>query len=182
MDKPIITLTHQEMLKLFTENQTKIKMPSRPKFQFWLKKTLATLKPKLKEGRLELFFVTSREIRKLNKLYRGQDKSTDVLSFSFMEGLRFPGDDLAGQIFIEPARAKKQALSHGATWSDELEFLFVHALLHVFGFDHENETDFRLMFGLQVHIMPGQKWANFAEQIHLENFGGRGGEAGNRGQ
>lgn len=170
------------MIKLMVENQTRSRLPSRLALSFWLKTTLAMLKPKLKEGRIELFFITPLKIKKLNKLYRGQDKITDVLSFSFIEGPRFPNDDLIGQIFIAPDRAKKQASQHGVAWKEELEFLFVHALLHVFGYDHENAPDFRKMFGLQAQIMPGRKWANFVNQIHLEHFGGRDAEEGHHGQ
>jgi rRNA maturation RNase YbeY len=99
-----------------------------------------------------------------------------------MEAERFPGDDLAGQIFIEPITAKKQAAEKNVIWKDEMEYLFVHALLHLFGYDHENETDFRNMFGLQGKIMPGQKWATFEDQILRESFGGRGASAGNHEQ
>ncbi|MCC6643274.1 rRNA maturation RNase YbeY, partial [Candidatus Peregrinibacteria bacterium] len=126
---------------------------------------------KMVKGRIELYFVDSEQIKKLNKKYRGKDKVTDVLSFSFLEGEHFPGEDLVGEIFIDPITAKKQAESHGMKWQEELEFLFVHALLHVFGYDHENKRDFRLMFGLQAQIMPDRKWGRFVEQIYRESFG-----------
>lgn len=166
-------------LHLIIENNSKVRLPGNLKMEKWLRKTAKLLQTKAifkklkeeEEGRIELYFVDSLAIKKLNKKYRDKNKVTDVLSFSFLEGDKFPGEDLVGEIFIDPITAKKQAENHGMKWEEELEFLFVHALLHVFGYDHENEKDFRLMFGLQAQIMPDRKWGRFVEQIYRESFG-----------
>jgi len=69
-------------------------------------------------------------IRKLNREYRGKDKPTDVLSFTF-------GDqDLLGEIYISLQRAKVQAAAYGLTYDEELKRLLVHGLLHLMGYDH----------------------------------------------
>jgi probable rRNA maturation factor len=159
------------MIKLSRENQTSLKLPAGLKFRHWLEATLKILGETGREGMIELSFVLPDRIKSLNKAYRQTDKTTDVLSFSFINESAFPTDNLIGQIFIEPVTAKKQAAEKGVLWKDELEFLFVHALLHVFGYDHETEEDFNDMFGLQARIMPGQKWGSFVEQIRRENFG-----------
>jgi len=162
------------MLKLAKRNLTKVKLPAGLELKKWLEKTLEVLGEGDLKGELDLDFVEPEEIRKLNREFRGQDKVTDVLSFSFLEEQDFPKDNLVGQIFLEPLTAKKQAEEHGVSWKDEMEFLFVHALLHVFGYDHEEEKDFNEMYALQARIMPGPKWVNFVEQIRQESFGGRG--------
>ena len=166
-------------MRLTINNSTKIKIPGRLRFKYWLEKTLTVLtetdqgepKGETQKGIIELSFVEPEAIRRLNKQFRGVDKPTDVLSFSFLGQGKFPGDTLAGEIFIEPEIAQKQAADHGVEWREEIEFLFVHALLHVFGYDHEKEADFRRMYELQAQIMPGPKWANFVNQISLESFG-----------
>lgn len=158
-------------IKLLIENLSKQEIPDEIKLEMWMKKTLEVLKEKNLSGRIELFFVEAKKMQALNKEYRNQDKVTDVLSFSFLEGERFPGEDLVGQIFIEPLIAKNQAMEHGATWAEEIEFLFVHALLHVFGYDHEKKGDFKEMFDLHAKIMPDQKWANSVKKIYQEYFG-----------
>lgn len=165
------------MIKLLIENQSNQDIPKELDLNGWLEKCLQILKRAnrgksvIKEGVLEMYFVDSESIRKLNSEHRGKDSPTDVLSFSFLEGQKFPGDNLVGQIFLEPQIAQKQALDHGVSWADEIEFLFVHAVLHVFGYDHENPEDFREMFGLQEKIMPDQRWVNYADQIFREYFG-----------
>lgn len=166
------------MMQLERKNLSGIKLPGGADFEGWLKKSVSVLKKakllpagEAPKGLLELYFVETAEIRKLNKKFRGKDKETDVLSFSFIEGNEFPRDNLVGQIFIAPLIAKKQAHDHKLSWREELEFLFVHGLLHVFGLDHEKAADFEKMFKLHAQIMPDQKWGNFVEKIYQEYFG-----------
>lgn len=163
-------------MQLEKKNLSGIKLPGGADFEGWLERSMeilrkAKLVPVGAKGLLELYFVESREIQKLNRKFRGKNKETDVLSFSFIEGDEFPINNLVGQIFIAPLIAKKQALDHGLSWREELEFLFVHGLLHVFGSDHEKAADFEKMFALHAQIMPDQKWGNFVEKIYQEYFG-----------
>lgn len=170
-------------MKIVMENLTREKLPGRLRLQFWLTKCLEVLAASGNEGGrgmlshgtgeevIEVNFVSSDEIRRLNKRFRRIDKVTDVLSFSFLGRGSFPGDNLVGQIFIEPVTAQKQAAEHSVSLREEIEFLFVHALLHLFGYDHETEADFKQMYDLQARIMPGPKWATFADQIARESFG-----------
>lgn len=92
-------------------------------------------------------FVDEREIRRLNKQYRGKDKVTDVLSF----GAEKP--DGSGEILICYAQARRQAkeLRHSAR--EEILFLLVHGLLHLSGLDHETPTDAERMFPLQAKLL-----------------------------
>ncbi len=82
---------------------------------------------------IELILTTDEEIRKLNKLYRNIDKPTDVLSFP-LENL--PGMPL-GSIVISLDTAKEAAEKFGHSLNDEIKLLFIHALLHLLGYDHE---------------------------------------------
>ncbi len=159
------------MLNLIINNQTNILIPKNLNFKIWINKTLEILQCKDLKGDLELNFIDEKTIQNLNKQFRNIDKRTDILSFSFLEGNNFPKDNLVGQLFLEPITINKQADSHKVDFKDEIEFLFVHGLLHIFGYDHENEADFREMFGLHAQIMPDPKWQSFVKQIALENFG-----------
>jgi probable rRNA maturation factor len=114
----------------------------------WLK----ALKPLLKKEKLKLnpkleftiLFVDQREMRKLNKTYRGKDYATDVLSFD--------GDSEAsfGELVISPQVIKRQAKEHGLSLQDELGYMVLHGVLHLLGFDHEkNKREANRMFTLQ---------------------------------
>lgn len=92
-------------------------------------------------------------IRKLNKSYRGMDDSTDVLSFEndyidLETGSRFIGD-----IVISIETAEFQAGERGFSLQQEMEMLFVHALLHLYGYDHMEEADLEDMSALQDEIL-----------------------------
>ena len=109
-------------------------------------------------GRIGLSLVDDDTIRKINKNYRKKDVPTDVVSLSYTENacnkaVSFPVDDLIGEIFISVDTAKKQAGEYGWSFKEELIFLFVHGLLHVFGFDHLNDRDKKVMFAMQDKIL-----------------------------
>lgn len=163
-------------MKLSVNNSANRQVPAKLRLKYWLGRTLEVMGEEADlqneaEGVIELEFVGGSRMRDVNRQFRGIDRETDVLSFSFLGQESFPGDNLVGQIFIEPEIAKKQAAEQGVSWQDEVEFLFVHALLHIFGFDHETEADFKRMYGLQAQIMPGPKWASFVDQIARQSFG-----------
>ena len=99
---------------------------------------------------VELVFVDSGEIQRLNRETRGIDKVTDVLSYPALElvkGEPLKGEDypwdidedgnlLIGSIAICTARAKEQAEEYGHSYERELHYLLVHGILHCLGYDH----------------------------------------------
>lgn len=107
---------------------------------------------------VHLVLVDDRLIKKLNREYRGKAKATDVLSFSYIEESSFPEKNLIGEIAISIPTAKKQAREHHKTLAQEVQFLFVHGLLHIFGYDHEETNDRREMFDLQDEILQTKSW------------------------
>lgn len=103
----------------------------------------------------EIIFVSSDEIRDLNKKHRNKDAVTDVLSFPALDGIRgkkikkqdFPydmeedGTLFIGSIVICEQRAHEQAEEYGHSYTRELHYLVVHGLCHLLGYDHEDEAD-----------------------------------------
>jgi probable rRNA maturation factor len=87
---------------------------------------------------LSVLFTGDRTMRSLNRTWRDIDRTTDVLSFSQREG-RFSGirTELLGDIVISVPQAHRQAREAGHTLTREIEFLLVHGLLHLLGYDHE---------------------------------------------
>ena len=95
-----------------------------------------------------LTLVGEEKIQQLNRDDRGIDAPTDVLSFPMQE----PGEtqaggepDLLGDVVICVPRALVQAREFGHSFRRELLYLTVHGLLHLLGYDHENETEKRKM-------------------------------------
>jgi probable rRNA maturation factor len=92
----------------------------------------------LPDAELSVLFIGDRAMRTLNRHYRGQDKTTDVLSFSLREG-RFPHiqPEMLGDIVISIPTAARQAREEGHTLIREIDRLLVHGFLHLLGHDHE---------------------------------------------
>ena len=116
----------------------------------------------------ELDFVSFRRIKRINAETRGIDKVTDVLSFPMLDGVRgkkiykkdFPFDYdpdkkaiFLGSIVICMDKVKAQAKEFGHSEERETYYLLVHALLHLFGYDHIEENDKAEMRALEEKIM-----------------------------
>jgi probable rRNA maturation factor len=91
--------------------------------------------PKLKYDEVSLSLVSDREMRVLNREWRGKDQTTDVLSFPMEE------DGHLGDVVISLEVARRQAREGGWPLSMELRRLLAHGLLHCAGHDHERPAD-----------------------------------------
>ncbi|MFA5124958.1 MAG: rRNA maturation RNase YbeY [Patescibacteria group bacterium] len=92
---------------------------------------------KIKSGEFSLVLVKSSTIKKWNRLYRGQDKITDVLSFAEAEAEFIEEKNNLGEILICVSRAKEQAKSYGWDLNQEVIRLLIHGLAHLIGYEHE---------------------------------------------
>jgi probable rRNA maturation factor len=88
------------------------------------------------DAELSLLLVSDREMRALNRRWRGRDRPTDVLSF--------PQDDargpLLGDVVISIDTARRQAAEQRTTVGREAGRLLIHGLLHLLGYDHERSV------------------------------------------
>lgn len=112
-----------------------------------LKAARIAAKCEKKSGGVSLLFTNDDDIHALNKEFRQVDKATDVLSFPSDE----PG--FLGDIAISVPCAVRQAREYGHSVEREIAFLTVHAMLHLFGYDHINESDEEVMRSRQRDIL-----------------------------
>ncbi|MCL1803568.1 MAG: rRNA maturation RNase YbeY [Eubacteriaceae bacterium] len=101
---------------------------------------------------LSVCIVSEDEIADLNEQYRGKAGPTDVLSFPMNE-IDARGVAILGDIVINPYQAQLQAGEYGHSFERELVYLGIHSLLHLVGYDHENETDKEKMREMERHLM-----------------------------
>lgn len=94
---------------------------------------------------VSITFVDDKEIRKLNKEYRGIDKSTDVLSFPLYDENEVIDNPLLGDIVISLETAKRQSKDFGHTIEREVMYLTAHSMFHLLGYDHMENDDKKLM-------------------------------------
>jgi probable rRNA maturation factor len=93
---------------------------------------------------VSVLFCGDARMRHLNRRYRGQDRSTDVLAFPAPEG------SLLGDIVVSVPYAARQARRHKEPVSRELDRLLLHGFLHLMGYDHE--TDHGQMDALEAKL------------------------------
>jgi rRNA maturation RNase YbeY len=94
---------------------------------------------------LGILFVGDQRMRGLNRRYRGQDRTTDVLAFP-MRGVPHSSSHLLGDVVIAVPTAARQAKQGHRSLDEELTVLLVHGILHLCGYDHErSETEARRM-------------------------------------
>jgi probable rRNA maturation factor len=110
------------------------------------------------QAELSILLVDEETMSSYHEKYMGEDGPTDVLSFE-MDALRPPGDGeeppegLLGDIVLCPTVTNRQAEGHGRTPAEESEYLLVHGILHLLGFDHAEPEDKADMFGLKDKII-----------------------------
>ncbi|MDI6617423.1 MAG: rRNA maturation RNase YbeY [Clostridiales bacterium] len=120
-----------------------------------------------KKCEVSIIFIDNEEIKRINKNFRGIDKITDVLSFPQIEyknnlmGSDIDNMDLntgelvLGDIAISLDRAYEQSIEYGHSFEREVAYLTVHGMLHLLGFDHETESERRIMRKEEEDILAG---------------------------
>jgi probable rRNA maturation factor len=104
----------------------------------WLTRTA----PRRACGAVTLALVADRQVRALNRRYRGVDRATDVLSFAPEPCDRnlFGPERFLGDVVIATGVAARQARAAGHSVATEYKILALHGLLHLLGYDHERDS------------------------------------------
>lgn len=97
---------------------------------------LNTIASALTDKEIELIITDKQEIQEINKAHRGVDSPTDVLSFPYEEMPMCP----LGSIVISAPHVVEISEELGHSNDDELALLFIHAILHLLGYDHEVDS------------------------------------------
>jgi probable rRNA maturation factor len=104
----------------------------------WIKTIFNQLN--LNEKSCSIFFSNSDTMKKLNHDFRGKNYVTDVLSFSQLEGEKIADSNFIGDVVICVPQAEKQAIEAGHLLCEEINFLILHSVLHLIGYDHETDN------------------------------------------
>jgi probable rRNA maturation factor len=94
--------------------------------------------PETRQKSIAIVFVSDRKMRELNKKFRGKNLTTDVLSFPYTAD-EFNSID-AGEIVISAEQALRQSIGNNLTLETEIKQLILHGILHLCGYDHENDA------------------------------------------
>lgn len=104
-------------------------------------------------GGISILLTTDEKMTYLNQCYRGENKPTNVLSFT--NGLKTVNDIPAflGDIAIGYSIALEESIKAGISLTDHTRHLLIHGCLHILGFDHENDTEAKEMENMEITIL-----------------------------
>ena len=129
---------------LISDDQRTVKVPSKVRMLI-RRSCVAVLRMENFQGSAEVSvrFVDNEQIREMNRVHRGIDSETDVLSFPLGENGVYDVDPangayILGDIVISLPKALTQAEEYGHSLEREIAFLAVHSMLHLLGYDHVN--------------------------------------------
>ena len=90
---------------------------------------------------IDLIVCYNLEIQEFNKMYRGKNSATDVLSFPIESDMIVDNHIMPlGSIVISADFVKQKAVEFNHSTEDEFVLLFIHGLLHLLGYDHETDN------------------------------------------
>jgi len=128
----------------------------------WLKGVVAAVLEEEKvspPAEVSLLVIGDAEVHRLNRDYRGKDRTTDVLSFGMIGGENgafvTPPDGVKrlGEVIISYPQAERQAKDAGHSVKAEMALLVVHGVLHLLGYNHESAADKRKMWRRQKAVL-----------------------------
>ena len=129
--KPIEVINRQRILKL---NRNQIEQLGQSVF----------LRIHRNEATATVSFIRDAMMQQLNRDYRGIDKPTDVLAFAYHEGISDNEPDLnpdfLGDVVISVETAARYAQEQNISCETEINWLVIHGLLHLAGYDHETDN------------------------------------------
>ncbi|PIR98376.1 MAG: rRNA maturation RNase YbeY [Candidatus Colwellbacteria bacterium CG10_big_fil_rev_8_21_14_0_10_41_28] len=82
---------------------------------------------------VEVYLVNGKSMRKLNREYRGKDKVTDVIAVEYPDNFPEVGTKRLGEIYLNPPEIENKPYN--------IDYAFVHGLLHLLGFNHQKKSD-----------------------------------------
>ncbi|MDP2954038.1 MAG: rRNA maturation RNase YbeY [Chloroflexota bacterium] len=118
---------------------------------------------------LSLVLAPDQIVMELNQRYLGRNEPTDVLAFPAGPLLGAPPDlpeeNYLGDVLISLPQAERQAPDYGFSTQEELELLTIHGILHLVGYDEQEEATREVMWRRQEELLKGFRTHPSAEKM-----------------
>lgn len=125
------------MVRYFFEDTDFVFKPKKIN-NLWLK-TVAESEVK-KIGQVNIIFCSDNYILDINQKYLQHDYFTDIITFDYCEN-----DVLSGDLFISVDSVRENAIFYKTEFTDELNRVIVHGVLHLIGYDDHSDEDIKMM-------------------------------------
>ena len=158
----------------------------------WQQLALGVLRKEGVRGQAEmaLLFVSRESIAEMNRIHMDSDSPTDVLAFpiDMIDNSRAAGPTarsstpvllradvgeqplLIGDVVVCPSVASDQAAGHAGTLDDEIALLVTHGILHVLGYDHDNEHNAARMRERERQLLEEVHWNGPAPMVFSQGY------------
>ena len=98
-----------------------------------------------KKVSFNLLLSNNKNIRRLNKNFRNQNKSTDILSFPYDKKIKISKNTYLGDIIISYNYLNNPKSQSTELFKEKVTRIFIHGFLHLLGFDHKKNNDYSKM-------------------------------------
>ena len=105
-----------------------------------------------KKVSLSLLLSNNKNIKKLNKIFRKKNKATDILSFPLKKKIKISKQTYLGDIIISYDFINKSKLINKEYFNEKVTKIFIHGFLHLLGFDHKKNKDYKKMLKEEKQI------------------------------
>ena len=114
---------------------------------------------------LGIWFTSNKTISRYNKQYRGKNKPTDILSFSFHDTLQ-PGERITttnpdeknlGDLIISLQYAHDDLERWGHSFEEHIRMLLAHGIAHLLNYDHETDEEYEQMQVVEKKLLEATK-------------------------
>ena len=133
------------MLRFFTED-TDFIYRNKQLCRSWLKTVAGSESRRL--GNINVIFCSDNYILDMNLKYLSHDYFTDIITFDYCEK-----DILSGDLFISVDSVRENSVFYGTEFSEELDRVIVHGLLHLIGYDDHTPEDQAEMRGKENYYL-----------------------------
>ena len=122
----------------YYRDDTKFDLKGKLQNNRWLKEVAEREGRKI--GDINIIFCSDNYLLEVNKKYLGHDYYTDIITFDYCEK-----DILSGDLFISVDCVRDNASFYGTEFSNELNRVMVHGVLHLIGYDDHTDEDIAVM-------------------------------------
>ena len=106
--------------------------------------------PNPRPGETVVLLANDKTVHALNKRYRGKDTPTNVLAFPAPDSGNYPGD-----VALAYETCAREAAAAGKSLEDHAVHLVLHGVLHLNGYDHQEESEAAAMEALESAVLTG---------------------------
>lgn len=142
---------------IYLENTTSTAIPDEQKIRHWA--ILALTQGQQHPAEISIKVVTPDDIQQLNRQFRQQNKPTNVIAFPFEDTMNTDSTYL-GDIAICANIVANEAQAQHKTFDAHFAHMVIHGILHLMGYDHQNDIEAHQMESLEIELLTQLGFAN----------------------